>query len=137
MTVCAHWSLAYLGLPWRDHGRDHDGVDCWGLVRLVYRERWGLDLDGYDGVYASAGEVAAIDAAIRTAAVSPTWMRIDRPIEGDVALYRRGRAEAHVGLVIGERLLHAVEPFGVRLELLATPRLACRLVGYHRHAGRL
>ena len=37
------WAGAYVGIPYRDHGADRSGCDCWGLVRLVYRERARID----------------------------------------------------------------------------------------------
>jgi cell wall-associated NlpC family hydrolase len=39
--VIPDWAANYIGLPFREHGRDHNGTDCWGLVTLI-----GLAYDG-------------------------------------------------------------------------------------------
>ena len=61
--TASHWSATYIGAPWSARGRDRDGLDCWGLVRLVYRDRLFRDLPDYQG-YVSGHERREIDALI-------------------------------------------------------------------------
>ena len=89
----------YVGIPFKDHGRTREGCDCWGLVRLVYREQLGIELpdlgDGYSDAYAR-GEV---DATVN-GATGENW-NIDVTNEPrralDVLTFMRGGIETHVG----------------------------------------
>lgn len=38
------WASPYLRIPFKDHGRDDQGCDCWGLVRLVLLRERKIDL---------------------------------------------------------------------------------------------
>lgn len=44
-----HWTTRYVGLPYRAGGRERDGLDCWGLIRLIYREEKGILLPEIPG----------------------------------------------------------------------------------------
>jgi len=37
----------YIGLPYKHLGRDFDGVDCFGLLRLIYKEELDIVLPDY------------------------------------------------------------------------------------------
>ena len=45
------WWSKYVGLPFLENGRDRDGLDCWGLGRLVYADNLGVDLPVFGGRY--------------------------------------------------------------------------------------
>jgi cell wall-associated NlpC family hydrolase len=38
----------YIGLPFVDGGRDLDGLDCWGLVSLIYKDVLDLEIPNYE-----------------------------------------------------------------------------------------
>jgi len=50
-NVAPAWVRSFIGIKFKDRGRDQDGSDCWGLFRLVYAQRFGLALPSYDAEY--------------------------------------------------------------------------------------
>lgn len=128
----------YLGIPYTDLGDGHDGADCYGLVRLVYRETRGIELPA-QGLYAhldltgTDGRKGA-EALIARVAANWPWRRVDRPAPLDVVIFRRGRIEDHMGLIVDQRrFLHVVEAREACVERLDNPLWCRRVAGYYRH----
>ena len=42
MMELPDWVSAYVGLPFKEGGRHRDGLDCYGLLRLVINERFAV-----------------------------------------------------------------------------------------------
>ena len=49
--MIAGWTNTYIEIPFMAHGRDKNGLDCWGLIWLTYKEQRGIILPSYDEVY--------------------------------------------------------------------------------------
>jgi hypothetical protein len=123
-----HWAAAYVGRPW-DGQHNH----CWAFCRLVWRERFGLDvpempIDGADP--------RLIRRAFAGAPERGRWQRVDTPTEGDAVLMAQGARACHVGIWIDPgAVLHAVAGPGA----VCTPRarlrdMGYRIVGHYRRA---
>lgn len=130
-----HWSSLFIGTPFVEFGRDRTGCDCWGLARLVYAEALNIELPSYSGRYASAEEHAEISALIMDAAHSPVWRRIDdSPSEFDIAVFRRGRMDTHVGIIVAQGLmLHMAQDDCAKIERYDQAAWKNRLTGIYRH----
>lgn len=128
------WSAAYVGIRYAPVGRDRSGCDCWGLVRLVYRDQAGIALPSYAGGYTDPEELAQVDALIGRARADGPWRPVDRPRPKDVALFRRGRLDSHLGIVVAPgRMLHMEGEDCAKITDYRTGRWAARLVGHYRH----
>ena len=130
-----HWSEMYVGTPYRDLGRDATGVDCLGLVNLVYDHELGIILPSYTGRYASAEEAAEVDGIQKDA--ERTWTQVSKAAEFDVVLFRRGIYRRHLGIVVRPGLMLHADEETVRIENYNGPRWASRALGTFRHASRL
>lgn len=128
------WATAYVGIPFSDLGRDRRGLDCWGLVRLVYLEVAGVVLPSYTEAYVSAAERVEVAAVIGDAAGSGVWRPVSFGHALDVAVMRRGRDDCHVGVLVSEReLLHVAAGKTSCIESLSAAWIAPRLTGLWRH----
>lgn len=128
------WTDDYIGLPFRPDGRDRTGLDCWGLYRLVLRERSGLDLPDYLGVYTAADAVSLRAAAAMMDREESLWTPVSTPAPFDLIRMRRGPLGAHVGCVVSPGLmLHIQEGGTSRLDHYDWSDWASRVVGFYRH----
>jgi len=116
---------AYIGIPYKDHGRDRAGLDCWGLVDLVYRELLAVELPDYRRFYQNASDTTGVAALLGMAALGQGDVAGWRPVPADAwrpldaLLLRVGRHHCHVGLLAGEgNFLHCLAGRAATLEPL-------------------
>ena len=131
-----HWSRNFVGLPWARAGRSRDGVDCYGLPWLVYRDVLGIALPSYAGETMDAPERLEIADLISGSRRAPIWrdVTLGSEREFDLAVFRHGGIESHVGLVTARgRMLHVVEGQESYVEAFDQGRWKAKLVGLHRH----
>lgn len=126
----SHWWNDYLGLPYARLGRTRDGLDCWGLVRMVYAEQFGVDLPSLD--YDSEVETAADALAL----ARESWGRAEVAQAGDVVQFRVLGQETHVGLITRPGyFLHVREGQESVIERLDSGAWKHRVVGIWRYGA--
>jgi cell wall-associated NlpC family hydrolase len=122
----------YLFIPFKAGGRDRKGVDCWGLVRLIYKDRLGIDLPLYSEVdYYQDQKVQDTIESERH-----KWLEIQEAdlIEGDVVAIRIEGYPWHLGVIVEPRkFIHADPGRGIRIERTDAIHWKNRILGYHRY----
>lgn len=135
-----HWSAPYVGLPFREKGDSHDGVSCWGLAVLVFREVAGVTLPTFAGAFVSSAERGQIAALIADVAGAWPWQRVAPGSQRDldIALFSRAGLVTHVGIVCGrDRMLHVTSSQDSAIVDISSGRWLPRLAGIYRHSGML
>jgi len=134
MDMTLNWSARFVGIPFSDLGRNRSGADCFGLVKVVYREALGIELPDYLGAYVSTQEKAEVAALIDDVTATPTWQPVTDARPFDVCVFRIGRLGSHLGLhVVRGLMLHVPENGQSRIEDYTAPRWASLLAGCYRH----
>ncbi|WP_299165783.1 NlpC/P60 family protein [uncultured Tateyamaria sp.] len=128
------WSNKWVGTPYEALGRTEDGVDCWGLVQIVYREELNITLPAYLG-YASVEEHGEIANLIGAAKASQVWVpNTGQAYAFDVAVFRRGYLDTHVGIVVERGLMLHMDGDDCAKHTSYTSGQWCnRLTGIYRH----
>lgn len=125
----------YIGIPFEPHGRTHRGLDCYGLVRLVMAEMYGLATRDYRDYASTRPKDCA--GLFRGAQTDSEWKKIPNPMPGDVVLINILGMPAHCGIYAGNGdFVHASHEAGVCMERLSAPLWAKRIAGYFRHRER-
>lgn len=125
------WWNKYVGIPYKLKGRERDGLDCWGLVRLVHKEQFNNDLPSFSEEYQTT-ERDRLQEILATQREG--WVNVATPEEGDVVLLRVLGTESHVGIYIGDnKVLHSmIDGYSV-IERLDSAKWEKRLVGFYRY----
>lgn len=90
--------MKWLSIPYKDYGRDLDGLDCWGLVRLVRHELRGDLFPEYGAI--SPDDKLNLTNAAQKVSQSFKLEPIEHPKIGSIATCWRGQFCLHVGIVL-------------------------------------
>jgi cell wall-associated NlpC family hydrolase len=132
-----HWAEKYSGLRFVDGGRDRAGVDCWGLVKMIYENEKSISLPAYGDVPAS--ELMKVARQIVKDRDASPWKIVIDPEPFDVVLMRGGintsrQTPVHVGVMIdGERVMHVEQGISVMVVPLSHQTISRRVIGLRRH----
>lgn len=126
-----NWWNDYIGIPYAEKGRDKSGLDCWGLVRLVYKEQFNIDIPSFVTDYES-------DNSSRIAELisigKEHWSKVVQPAVGDVILLRISGLFMHVGVVISpNEFLHVREGRDSVIERFDSPMWRHRVEGFYKY----
>ena len=125
----------YIGIPFKSCGRDSFGLDCWGLLCLIYKERLDITLASYINEYVDAHSYSAISNAVN--AHIPEWISIKKGAEQpfDAIIFRLRGLPIHLGMVIKPRqMIHVLPKLNTCLERYDTPLWDKRIRGFYRYA---
>lgn len=109
------WLNQYIGMPYKFGGREPRGVDCYGLVKLVYEEQYNEILPDW-----STDEInlRVISKEITGAVGGGEFTQRDEPRDGDFVVCYRAKAAHHLGLYFSGGVLHCIDGIGVVYEPL-------------------
>jgi lipoprotein Spr len=128
------WARAYVGIPYRPGGRDRSGCDCFGLLALVLRERFGLRVPDPAIPPGPMDDTAAL--AVEYLRQSLCWREVGLAAAepGDALSLRVCGLPVHCGVVVEPgRFLHTMAGTNAVLERYTGPAWLPRIAGVYRY----
>lgn len=124
------WSNKYIGIPYKSGGRDREGIDCWGLARLVYKEEYSIDLPSFSS-YAE-NDTDRINELITQ--YKEGWTETKEIVPGTLVLLRIRGSNTHIGIAISStQFLHAREGQDSSIESFSNSHWNKRISGYFKY----
>lgn len=126
------WYGYYVGIPFKTLGRTRNGCDCYGLVKLVMKEHYKIDLPEI-ATYLNALDHKNIAPVIDENTPLLAGEKIAEPKEGLVVVLSSSEGlSSHVGLMVTDELiLHTTYKTGALIEPLSSKYIKNRIKGYY------
>lgn len=140
INVAAMNLKKYIGIPFKDKACGFDGCDCYGLVRLVYKEELKIELPYLGDQYSTAFNRGEVSGVVQGAVDSGWAADVEKGNYKlfDVLAFRRGVDDAHVGLWIApSTMLHILEGSNAGCERFDGVRWGRMLHRVIRHVTRM
>lgn len=135
--VAPAWCLPFTKLEYSDKGRGPSAFDCWGFVRHVLGQHFGVtNLPDFSAEYSSAEDQAEVARTVCAGidSLTATWKRVINPQPGDIVILRLAGHPWHCGLVVGgDWMMHMLKDVNVALERFTGPVWRNRVEGFYRH----
>ena len=129
-SVAPAWCNEYRKIPYVSCGRTREGLDCYGIVVLVNRERFGRIVPDYQ--YKNSVDQDEI-APLIVKNLPLDWVQVTTPQEGDLIMFQIAQRPWHCGIWVADNLmLHAIDGFASGIDRLDSLRWHRRLMGYYR-----
>jgi len=120
----------YIGIPYKERGRSLDGVDCWGLVCLMYADM-DINVPSYLHEYITSSDIDSVATAINKNRAN--WRKVEDPDVGDVLVFNIMGFPCHVGVYVGQGdFIHSFRGTAVCVERLNSISWSRRLSEVYR-----
>lgn len=120
----------FLGIPYKHRGRDLSGLDCWGLIKLVYNKLgytlWDIE-EEYTQDWSFKGKNHFIENYHKE------WDKVISPNIYDVVLFKNGKGIANHGgiMLLNNRFIHSCR-IGTIISRLSNEQWKRRIEGFYR-----
>lgn len=131
------WQNKYIGIPYKDYGRDSTGIDCWGLACLVYREQFNIDLPSFSepGIYDADDRTNIAEIIAQN---TEGWSEVAVPEAGDLVLFRIMGQPSHIGIAVSAtHFIHAIEGHACAIESFDSISWKHRRVGFYKYTPQV
>ena len=127
----------YIGIPYKENGRDFNGVDCYGVIYLFFKEEFGVIVPEVTDLIYSKDRFSVKEKEDHLLkAIGIKWVPVDTIKKFDVLVFNKKsdcKISSHVGLYLGrDKFLHVTEDLSSSIARLDEPYWSSKLYGAMR-----
>lgn len=128
--MIATWVGRYIGLPYKDACWGPEYYDCWGLIVLIYKNEFGIDIHSDMTMYTD--KTSKVERLLKYISL---WEHINKPKIGDGILFLVANRLPHCGIYIGDnKMIHTIRGISSCIQEVSNPRWKSRFEGYYRYS---
>lgn len=134
--MIAPWASRFVGIPHVYAASSFGAADCYGLLRLVYREVFSIEIpDLEEQLHAVARDANKILDMVRRDAAA--WMKVEEPEIGDAVVLNFCGRPTHVAVYVGDKRILTTTPRHTSvIDDLRSFRWKNKVEAYYRHPMR-
>ena len=126
----------YLGIEYKDFGRDKEGLDCWGLCVLIAKDIHKYDLPLLNNGYESATDGGSVHDLVEIEKLKE-WVKVTEYEAGDIAVFRVAGFSCHVATCVNKKeFIHILAGSDVTIEKFDSLSWSNRLEGVYRRCKK-
>lgn len=125
------WAYNYVGLEYGEGQWGPDKYDCWGVLALVYKDIFNVDvIDLVDSYHTDKDKISLLSRVLGH------WEPVSEPEVGDAILFLIGGRVPHCGVYVGNGfMLHSVEGPSSCIQRITDSKWKSRFEGYYRYVS--
>ena len=122
----------YFLAKFKERGRDLNGCDCWGFVRIISGEMYNKSLPAYDYDYDNIRDGKELQRIIEQYTKKLT--KLEKPVDGCLVRLEMGGFRSHFGIMISEcEFIHIEKILGVTVGSILSDTWKNKIIGYYEH----
>jgi cell wall-associated NlpC family hydrolase len=111
----------YIGIPFRSMGRGKDGLDCYGLVKLMWYELRGITLPDWSASIQDRDLITdQFENHLLEEMKEGKAIPLDEPEDWAIVYVDRKRKASHMGVFLHGGIIHCDEHVGVVYQSLSS-----------------
>ncbi|WP_418186723.1 NlpC/P60 family protein [Aliarcobacter lanthieri] len=126
----------FIGIPYQDGGRDLQGCDCYGLVKLYYKEMLNIDIPE-SRIIATQPKRIFLNYLNE---LNENWNKIEKPIKHSVVAFmynpNHPKIVTHFGVMIDDKtVLHCLNKINSHISKIDDIRVQPFIKAFHIWKG--
>lgn len=128
------WAQDYIGIPYEDRGRTHQGSDCWGIASLINREVFHKkNFPLLTDQYPTTDDLDSVSNTYYKNRNRFEQIQFNQRSPGDILMFNIKAFPVHVGVVCDFiNMIHSLPGMNSVCENYTISKWERRLVGIYR-----